>query len=212
MSDLKYITIEGNIGAGKTTLAKMLAEEFNANLILEQYADNPFLPKFYQNPDKYSFHVELSFLASRYKQLINDLPFKNLFKTFTIADFYFAKSLIFARATLSNNEFNLYREIFNIIYKSLPTPDVFVYLHEEPNRLKQNINKRGRSYEQDIEIDYLRKIQEGYFRFMKENKHLKFVIIDLNGKDFVNRSSNYQAIKTIIFSGKHEKGLNYFSI
>ncbi len=212
MSDLKYITIEGNIGAGKTTLTKMLAEEFNANIILEQFADNPFLPKFYQNPDKYSFHVELSFLASRYKQLINELPYKNLFKTFTIADFYFAKSLIFARATLSHNEFNLYREIFNIIYKSLPSPDIFVYLHEKPQKLKQNIIKRGRSYEQNIEENYLQKIQEGYFRFMKENQNIKYVIIDLNGKDFINQTSNYQSIKTVVFNSKHEKGLNYFSI
>jgi deoxyadenosine/deoxycytidine kinase len=212
MSELKYITIEGNIGAGKTTLAKRLAEEFNANLILEQFADNPFLPKFYQNPDKYSFHVELSFLASRYKQLTNELPFKNLFKTFTIADFYFAKSLIFARATLSNNEFKLYREIFNIIYKSLPLPDIFVYLHEEPKKLKENIIKRGRSYEQDLDEGYLQKLQEGYFRFMKENQNLKCVIIDINGKDFVRYQSNYQTIKDIMFNQKHKKGLNYYCI
>ena len=212
MSELKYITIEGNIGAGKTTLAKMLAEEFNANLILEQFADNPFLPKFYQNPDKYSFHVELSFLASRYKQLTNELPFKNLFKTFTIADFYFAKSLIFARATLSNNEFKLYREIFNIIYKSLPLPDIFVYLHEEPKKLKENIIRRGRPYEQDLDENYLQKIQEGYFRFMKENQNLKCVIIDINGRDFVRHQVNYQEIKHVMFNQKHKKGLNYYCI
>src|SRR6056297_4263889 len=120
MQDLKYIAIEGNIGAGKTTMAKMLAKEYNANLILEQFADNPFLPKFYENPDKYSFHVELSFLATRYEQLKNEIPNKNLFKSFTLADFYFIKSLIFAKVTLSESEFNLYRQIFNIIYKSLP--------------------------------------------------------------------------------------------
>lgn len=212
MSDLKYIAIEGNIGAGKTTLAKTLAKEYNANLILEQFADNPFLPKFYENPDKYSFHVELSFLASRYKQLINELPYKDLFKTFTIADFYFSKSLIFARATLSDNEFNLYREIFNIIYKSLPSPDIFVYLHEEPKKLKQNIIKRGRAYELKIEENYLQKIQESYFKFMKENQNHKYIVIDLGGKDFINHKPNYQHIKSIIFDKKHYEGINFHGI
>jgi len=212
MQDLKYVAIEGNIGAGKTTLAKMLAKEFNANLILEQFADNPFLPKFYENPDKYSFHVELSFLASRYKQLINELRYKDLFKTFTLADFYFSKSLIFARATLSDTEFNLYREIFNIIYKSLPSPDLFVYLHEEPKKLKQNILKRGREYELEIDEHYLQKIQDSYFKFMKENQNHKYIVIDLRGKDFINYLSNYQNIKSIIFNSKPHKGMNYFRL
>jgi len=212
MQDLKYVAIEGNIGAGKTTLAKMLAKEYNANLILEQFADNPFLPKFYENPDKYSFHVELSFLASRYKQLINELPYKDLFKTFNLADFYFSKSLIFARATLSENEFKLYREIFNIIYKSLPSPDIFVYLHEEPKKLKQNIIKRGRKYELDIDENYLQKIQESYFKFMKENQNHKYIVIDIEGKDFINNPPNYQYIKSIIFNKIHHKGMNYYKI
>jgi len=212
MQDLKYIAIEGNIGAGKTTMAKMLAKEYNANLILEQFADNPFLPKFYENPDKYSFHVELAFLASRYKQLINELAYKDLFKTFTLADFYFSKSLIFARATLSDNEFKLYREIFNIIYKSLPSPDFFVYLHEEPKKLQQNILKRGREYELEIDENYLQKIQESYFKFMKENQNHKYIVIDLGGKDFINYLPNYQNIKSIIFSSKHHKGMNYYRL
>jgi len=212
MRDLKYVAIEGNIGAGKTTLAKKLAKEYNANLILEQFADNPFLPKFYKYPDKYSFHVELSFLASRYKQLVNELPYKDLFKTFTIADFYFSKSLIFARATLSDNEFKLYREIFNIIYKSLPSPDIFVYLHEEPKKLKQNIIKRGREYELEIDENYLQEIQDSYFKFMKENQNHIYIVIDVAGKDFVNYTLNYQKIKSVIFDSNHYKGMNYYRI
>ncbi|MGM0497369.1 MAG: deoxynucleoside kinase [Bacteroidota bacterium] len=212
MPDLKYVAIEGNIGAGKTTLAKKMAEEYNANLILEQFADNPFLPKFYENPDKYSFHVELSFLASRYKQLVNELPYKDLFKTFTLADFYFAKSLIFARATLSDNEFKLYREIFNIIYKSLPSPDLFVYLHQEPKKLKQNIIRRGRKYEQEIEENYLQKIQDSYFKFMKDNQNHKYIIIDLKGKDFISHDSDYEIIKSTVFNKNHQKGMNYYRI
>lgn len=210
MTDLKYIAIEGNIGAGKTTLAEMLAEEFQANLILEQFADNPFLPKFYEKPDKYSFHVELSFLASRYKQLINDLPYKNLFKTFTIADYYFAKSLIFASVTLSDSEFNLYREIFNIIYKSLPKPDLFIYLHADPKNLIENIRKRGRSYEQEIDENYLKKVQDAYFKFLKEHPDLKSVVIDINQVDFVADNSSYQSIKSIIFEKSHQKGINQY--
>ncbi len=135
--DLKYnyLVIEGNIGAGKTTLATRIAEQFNAKLILEQFADNPFLPKFYKDPEKYSFPLELSFLASRYKQLNEELKYQDLFKTFTVADYYFMKSLVFAFSTLKGDEYNLYRQIFYIIYSSLPKPDIYVYLHIKTGRL-----------------------------------------------------------------------------
>jgi deoxyguanosine kinase len=130
-----YVVIEGNIGAGKTTLAGRIAEQFNAQLILEHFADNPFLPKFYSDPEKYSFPLELSFLASRYKQLKEELVPQDLFKSFSIADYYFMKSLVFAASTLTGDEFNLYRQIFYIIYGSLPKPDIYVYLHLRPERL-----------------------------------------------------------------------------
>ena len=138
-----YVVIEGNIGAGKTTLASRIADQFNARLILEHFADNPFLPKFYKEPDKYSFPLELSFLASRYKQLQEELVPQDLFKSFTVADYYFMKSLVFAASTLTGDEYNLYRQIFYIIYGSLPKPDIYVYLHLNPERLIQNIEKRG---------------------------------------------------------------------
>jgi deoxyadenosine/deoxycytidine kinase len=149
-SRYNYVVIEGNIGSGKTTLATRIAEQFNATLILEHYADNPFLPKFYNEPEKYSFPLELSFLASRYKQLKEELVPQNLFKSFTIADYYFMKSLVFAASTLEGDEYNLYRQIFYIIYGSLPKPDIFIYLHLRPERLLKNIEKRGRSYEKNI--------------------------------------------------------------
>src|SRR5512133_3754381 len=164
-----YVVIEGNIGAGKTTLASRIAEQFNAHLILEHFADNPFLPKFYSEPEKYSFPLELSFLASRYKQLKDELEPQDLFKSFTIADYYFMKSLVFAASTLTGDEYNLYRQIFYIIYGSLPKPDIYVYLHLNPERLMNNISKRGRSFEKNINIDYLRKIQESYFSFFRQN-------------------------------------------
>ena len=142
-----YVVIEGNIGAGKTTLAGRIAEQFTAQLILEHFADNPFLPKFYTEPEKYSFQLELSFLASRYKQLKEELVPQDLFKSFSIADYYFMKSLVFAASTLTGDEYNLYRQIFYIIYGSLPKPDIYVYLHLNPDRLMENIEKRGRPYE-----------------------------------------------------------------
>jgi len=210
--DLNYIVIEGNIGAGKTTLAKMIAQEFNAKLILEQFADNPFLPKFYKEPDKYSFQLELSFLAERYQQLNNELTSRDLFKPFTVADYYFMKSLIFARSTLKEDEYNLYRQIFHIIYKSIPKPDLYVYLHVDVNNLRSNIAKRGRDYEQTISAGYLSKIQEGYYDFFKQQSDMAFLIIDSNNMDFVENQDDYKMMKSLIFNHKYEKGITRITI
>lgn len=203
-----YLVIEGNIGAGKTTLATRIAEQFNARLILEQFADNPFLPKFYSDPEKYSFPLELSFLASRYKQLNEELKFQDLFKTFTVADYYFMKSLVFASSTLKGDEYNLYRQIFYIIYSSLPKPDIFVYLHIRTGRLLENIKKRGREYELTITEEYLRKIQESYFTFFKQNAGNKYLVIDINEIDFVANSSHYSKMIDTIFFNDYPVGLN----
>jgi len=203
-----YLVIEGNIGAGKTTLATRIAEQFNARLILEQFADNPFLPKFYSNPEKYSFPLELSFLASRYKQLNEELKYRDLFKTFTVADYYFMKSLVFASSTLKGDEYNLYRQIFYIIYSSLPKPDIFVYLHIRTERLLENIKKRGREYELTITEEYLRKIQESYFNFFKQNAGNKYLVIDINEIDFVSNSSHYSKMIDTIFFNDYPVGLN----
>jgi deoxyadenosine/deoxycytidine kinase len=203
-----YLVIEGNIGAGKTSLAKKIADDYQAHLILEQFADNPFLPKFYKNPEKYSFHVELSFLATRFEQLKNEIPNKNLFKSFTLADFYFIKSLIFAKVTLSESEFNLYRQIFNIIYKTLPKPDLFIYLHQNVDRLMENIQKRGRSYEQDIQKDYLKKLQDEYFHFLKQQQNMKILLLDVSNLDFINKSIDYKKITDSIFNHKYKPGIN----
>jgi len=203
-----YVVIEGNIGAGKTTLATRIAEQFNAHLILEQFADNPFLPKFYQDPDKYSFPLELSFLASRYKQLNDELGSQDIFKTFTIADYYFMKSLVFAASTLKGDEYNLYRQIFYIIYGSLPKPDIYVYLHLNTERLLKNIQKRGRDYEKSITGEYLQKIQDSYFTFFKQNQDNKFLVIDINNLDFVSNNDHYNLIIETIFGEERIKGLN----
>lgn len=206
--DFRYIVIEGNIGAGKTTLSTKLAEEYNAKLILEQYADNPFLPKFYSNPEKYSFPLEMSFLAERYEQLRNELEDRDLFKSFALADYYFMKSLIFSQSTLTEDEYQLYRQIFNIIYKTLPKPDLYIYLHVNVENLISNIKKRGRDYEQSISADYLKNIQDSYFSYFKQLNDIKCVVIDTNNIDFVNSASDYEKIKDIIFNRKYEPGIN----
>jgi deoxyguanosine kinase len=203
-----YVVIEGNIGAGKTTLATYIAEQFNGRLILERFADNPFLPKFYQDPDKYSFPLELSFLASRYKQLNEELGSQDLFKNFTVADYYFMKSLVFAASTLKGDEYNLYRQIFYIIYSSLPKPDIYVYLHIRPERLLENIRKRGREYEKSITKEYLQKIQNNYFAFFRQNPENKYLVIDINELDFVASKCHYSKIIDTIFLSDYPVGLN----
>lgn len=203
-----YVVIEGNIGAGKTTLARRIAGDFNARLILERFEDNPFLPKFYEDREKYSFPLELSFLASRYSQLKEEFGSQDLFKLFTIADYYFTKSLVFAASTLRGDVYNLYRQIFYIIYGSLPKPDVYVYLHLNPDRLLENIEKRGRSYEKSIKKEYLQNIQDNYFNFFRQNPGSKYLVIDINGIDFTSSQSDYSKLIDTIFYRDHPFGLN----
>ncbi len=193
-----YIAIEGTIGAGKTSLATKIAEQFNAKLILEQFEENLFLPKFYKNPSKYAFPLEMSFLASRFHQLKDQLSSHDLFRSFTISDYFINKSLIFARKTLQNDEFTLYSKFFNIINSSLPKPDLLVYLYLHVDRLKSNILKRGRSYEKNIKKSYLEKIQSGYFDYIKQQQNMRILIIDINKIDFVEKEEDYNKILSII--------------
>lgn len=193
-----FTVIEGNIGAGKTTLAKKLATDYNARLILEQFAENPFLPKFYNEPDKYAFPLELSFLAERYQQLKTELGNPDLFKPNIVSDYFFLKSLIFAQANLGNDEFGLYSKLFHIINDSLPKPDLFVYLFHDIERLQENIKKRGRSYEQSIPDAYLIKIQTAYFEFIKQLGDIRILIVDVNNIDFANNDEHYQHIHHLI--------------
>ena len=186
-----YIAIEGNIGAGKTTLVNKISEDFNAKTILERFADNPFLPKFYKDQSRYAFPLEMSFLADRYQQLSDDLAQFDLFKDFVMADYHVFKSLIFAKVTLQADEFRLYKTMFDIIYKEMPKPDLYVYLYQDTNRLLQNIKKRGRAYEQDIEASYLEKINRGYLDYIKQQQDLNVLIIDVSDRDFVKKQSDY---------------------
>ncbi|MBU2526816.1 MAG: 2-amino-4-hydroxy-6-hydroxymethyldihydropteridine diphosphokinase [Bacteroidetes bacterium] len=186
-----YIAIEGNIGSGKTTLASQIAEDFNAKLILERFADNPFLPKFYEKPARYAFPLELSFLADRYQQFSDDVSQFDLFSDFLISDYDIYKSLIFSKITLAEDEFLLYKKFFEIIYKDAVKPDLYVFLYQNTARLLDNIRKRGRSYEQRIAPDYLDKINSGYLEFIKTLPTDKSLIIDVSDMDFVENRSAY---------------------
>lgn len=202
-----FTVIEGNIGAGKTTLAQKLAIDYNARLILEQFAENPFLPKFYAEPEKHAFPLELSFLAERYQQLKNELGSQDLFRPNLVSDYFFLKSLIFAQANLGNDEFGLYSKLFHIINDSLPKPDLFVYLYHDIDRLQENIKKRGRDYEQRISNEYLLKIQTSYFDFIKQLTDLRILVIDVNNVDFANNKNHYNQVLEII-NQPYEIGIN----
>ena len=186
-----YIAIEGNIGAGKTTLVNKIADDFNAKTVLERFADNPFLPKFYKDQNRYAFPLEMSFLADRYQQLSDDLAQFDLFKDFVVADYHIFKSLIFAKITLQEDEYRLYRNLFDIIYKEMPKPDLYIYLYQNTDRLLENIKKRGRSYEQNIEAAYLDKINNGYLDYIKSQTDLNVLIIDVSDRDFVKKHEDY---------------------
>jgi 2-amino-4-hydroxy-6-hydroxymethyldihydropteridine diphosphokinase len=189
-----YIAIEGNIGAGKTTLANLLSGQFNAKIVLERFADNPFLPKFYQDKERYAFPLEMSFLADRYQQLSDDLAQLDLFKNLIISDYYIFKSLIFAQITLQKDEYLLYRKMFDLMYKEITKPDLYVYLYQDTKRLLENIKKRGREYEQNIEAAYLQKIHDGYKSFISTQQDLNVLVIDVSEIDFVNNTADYNSI------------------
>ena len=199
MSKFRYVAIEGNIGAGKTSLATQLASDFNTKLVLERFKENPFLPEFYKDPDRFAFPLEMSFLADRYQQLLDDLTQYDLFKENVIGDYDAYKSLIFAKITLQEQEFILYKKLYQITHKELPKPDAYVYLYQNTERLLQNIKNRGRDFEQEIEASYLQKINEGYMELIK-NKHIDTIkIIDISKMDFVNNRFDYiQVLNQII--------------
>ncbi|MRI02396.1 2-amino-4-hydroxy-6-hydroxymethyldihydropteridine diphosphokinase [Kriegella sp. EG-1] len=193
-SQLQFLAIEGNIGAGKTTLAKRIAKDFNAKLILERFADNPFLPKFYEDQGRYAFPLEMSFLADRYQQFIDDTNQLDLFKKFMVSDYDIYKSLIFAKITLQDVEFSLYRKIFDFMYREVKKPDVYVFLYQNTNRLLDNIKKRGRDYEQEISFEYLDKINRGYLDYIKSQPMQNSLIIDVTELDFVESENDYEIV------------------
>jgi deoxyguanosine kinase len=202
-----YLVIEGNIGAGKTSLSQKIAKDFNGNLLLEQFDENPFLPKFYENKEKYAFHVELAFLADRYAQLKKAMASPDLFKSFFVADYFIHKCKIFASATLKDDEMVLFNNLYQIIIDALPKPDLVVYLFNNTETLKSNIKKRGRVYESAIDENYLLQIQESYFNFFKQSINFPILIIDTSEIDFVNHQNHYQKLIEII-NIKYDVGIH----
>jgi deoxyadenosine/deoxycytidine kinase len=188
-----FITVEGNIGAGKTTLSDLLAKHYNARLILEQFADNPFLPKFYADPKQYAFPLELFFMAERFKQLKDLLQQRDLFQSITVSDYLFTKCLLFAKVNLPGDEFTLYQRLFDIIHQQLVQPDILIYLHAPVSKLQQNIRKRGRSYEQSIPDDYLFSIQETYTQYIRQH-NIKTIVVDASNADFLSNETHLQTI------------------
>jgi len=205
-----FITIEGNIGAGKTTLAHMLARHFNARLILEQFADNPFLPKFYENPAQYAFPLELFFMAERYKQLKELVHTADLFQSVTISDYLFTKCLLFARVNLPDQEFLLYQKLFDIIHAQMIQPDILIYLHAPVDKLQSNIRKRNRSYEQSISDEYLYDIQETYTHYIRQH-NIRTLFVDVSNADFLGNEAHLQVILDALEKEVGE-GQHYFTL
>ena len=205
-----FITIEGNIGAGKTTLAHMLARHFNARLILEQFADNPFLPKFYENPAQYAFPLELFFMAERYKQLKELVHTADLFQSVTISDYLFTKCLLFARVNLPDQEFLLYQKLFDIIHAQMIQPDILIYLHAPVDKLQSNIRKRNRSYEQSISDEYLYDIQETYTHYIRQH-NIRTLFIDVSNADFLGNEAHLKVILDALEKEVGE-GQHYFTL
>ena len=205
-----FITIEGNIGAGKTTLAHLLSKHFNARLILEEFAENPFLPKFYENKQQYAFPLELFFMAERYKQLKELLQTKDLFHNITISDYLFTKCLLFAKINLAEQEFLLYQKLFDIINPQLIQPDLLIYLHAPISKLKENIKKRNRSYEQSISSDYLFSLQETYTEYIRQHP-VKTLFIDVSDADFLGNEKHFQTVLDAL-DKDYENGQNFLTL
>ena len=205
-----FVTIEGNIGAGKTTLAHLLSKHFNARLILEEFADNPFLPKFYENPGQYAFPLELFFMAERYKQLKDLLQTKDMFQNITISDYLFTKCLLFAKVNLPDEEFRLYQKLFEIINPQIVQPDIVIYLHTPVKKLQENIKKRNRNYEQSIPNDYLFTLQETYTQYIKQH-NIKTLYVDADNADFLGNEKHLQTIIDAL-DKEYEDGQHYITL
>jgi len=205
-----FVTIEGNIGAGKTTLANILSKHFDARLVLEEFAENPFLPKFYQNPDQYAFPLELFFMAERYKQLKDLLHSNDLFQNITVSDYLFTKCLLFAKVNLPEEEFRLYQKLFDIINPQIIQPDLLIYLHSPVAKLQENIKKRNRSFEQDIPNDYLYTLQETYTQYIKQH-NIKTLFIDASNADFIGNPKHLEIVLEAL-DKDYENGQHFITL
>lgn len=206
----EFIAIEGNIGAGKTSLAQMLSKEFNARLILEEFDDNSFLPKFYEDAQRYAFPLEMSFLAARFNQLKKQLLEKDLFQQYIVSDYIFAKCMLFSKTNLNDDEYDLYLKLFEIINVQMRQPDLLIYLHNPVQKLQWNIMNRGRSYEQKISDEYLQTLSDAYLKYLHANTHLRILLVDCSAVDFVAKPEHYQSLMNLICK-EYEPGIHHVS-
>ena len=188
-----FIAVEGNIGAGKTTLSQLLSQHYNAKLMLEEFAENPFLTKFYENPKQYAFPLELFFLAERFKQQQDLIKTADLFQSVTISDYLFTKCLLFAKVNLPEEEYKLYHKMYDVFSQQLTQPDVLIYLHAPVNKLQSNIKKRNRKFEQSIPDEYLFKLQETYTSYIKQH-NIKTIFVDASNADFLYNEAHFKLI------------------
>ncbi len=207
----RYISFEGNIGAGKTSFCKLLEKEYNCKLILEQFDDNPFLPFFYDDPERYAFTVELFFMTERHKQLQKTLLTQDLFHEYTFADYCFMKTLLFARKNLHEEEYRIFQKLFGVLNQSFPNPDLLVYFHRDVEILQKNIAKRGREYENKISNEYLLQIQDSYFEYFRNILSFPILIIDINEIDFITHPDQYEHLKYLI-GKKYNPGVHRYSL
>ncbi len=203
----QFIAIEGNIGAGKTTLCNMLEKDFGAKLILEQFTDNPFLPSFYKKPERYAFQVELFFMTERHKQLQEYLSQRSLFQEFTISDYFFIKTLLFAKNNLIDEEYRLFKRLFDVLNNTFRKPDLLVYLHRPVEDLMKNIENRGRDYEKDIKPEYLLSLQNAYFDYFRTVTDIPVLIIDVEGANFWKKKKEYKQLVKLIRSEDYTLGV-----
>ena len=193
-----FLTIEGNIGSGKTSLSKKIASDFNGKLILEEFADNPFLPKFYKDANPNAFPLELFFMAERFHQLSGEKSETDLFSEFTVSDYSFFKSQLFAQNNLEQDELNLFNRLYNIMFSTVKKPDLLIYLHADVKKLQENIKRRGRKYEQNISNNYLKKIEEKYFDYLKKQNDFPVLMLDVSKENFIEDEKIYNQIITEI--------------
>ncbi len=205
-----FVTIEGNIGAGKTTLSHLLSKHYNARLVLEEFAENPFLPKFYESPEQYAFPLELFFMAERYKQLKDLLQTKDMFQQITISDYLFTKCLLFAKVNLPDEEFRLYQKLFDIINPQIIQPDILIYLHSPVNKLQENIKKGNRTYDQGIPNDYLFNLQKTYTQYIKQH-NVKTIFVDASNADFLGNEAHLKVI-TDALNKEYDNGQHYLTL